>query len=194
VSVSVNLSTRQFSDLALVDKIVTALMDSGLDQRRLELEITESALLHAANLPTLKSIRDLGVRLVLDDFGTGYSSLSYLQRVRFDKLKIDRSFVTEAPTNAKSKAIVDAVLDLARALGISVTAEGVENFEQMQWISQRCDQAQGYFIARPMAGRHVSAYLQNNPSLQPLAEKWTPVFGRGDAKMDDQTRGTGTML
>ncbi|MGD9915934.1 MAG: putative bifunctional diguanylate cyclase/phosphodiesterase [Rhizobiaceae bacterium] len=159
ISVAVNLSTRQFSDHSLVDTIVQALMDSGLDHRRLELEITESALLHEANLPILKAIRDLGVRLALDDFGTGYSSLGYLQRVAFDKLKIDRSFIMDAPGNAKSKAIVEAVLEMARVLEISVTAEGVENAEQMQWISGRCHQAQGYFIAKPMPPREVSAYL-----------------------------------
>jgi len=160
VSLSVNISTRQFSDHRLVDKIVKALTESGLDHRRLELEVTESALLRQANLPTLKAIRELGIRLALDDFGTGYSSLSYLKRVQFDKLKIDQSFVKDAPTNAKSKAIVETVANLARALGMTVTAEGVENAEQMRWISGRCDQAQGYFISRPMPAGDIAAYLQ----------------------------------
>jgi EAL domain-containing protein (putative c-di-GMP-specific phosphodiesterase class I) len=159
LSISVNLSTRQFADERLVDKIVNALMDTGLDHRRLELEVTESALLRDANLPVLKSIHDLGIRLALDDFGTGYSSLSYLQRFQFSKLKIDRSFIISVPENAKSKAIVCTVVDLARTLGMCVTAEGVETSAQFDWITGVCDEVQGYYVSKPMGAGEAAAYL-----------------------------------
>ncbi|MDQ2705081.1 MAG: EAL domain-containing protein, partial [Pseudomonadota bacterium] len=110
LSVSVNLSTRQLADEGLVDSIVSALVDAGLGPSRLELEVTESALLREANLRVLQEVQDLGISLVLDDFGTGYSSLSYLQRFQFSKLKIDRSFIAGVPKNAKSRAIVSTVV------------------------------------------------------------------------------------
>ncbi len=165
ISVSVNLSTRQLSDDQLIDMIVNALTDAGLDHRRLELEVTESALLHDANLPVLKAIQDLGIRLALDDFGTGYSSLSYLQRLQFSKLKIDRSFIANVPGQPKSKAIVRAVVELARTLGMCVTAEGVETSAQFEWIAAHCEQAQGYFLSKPMPAADIPAYLRTEETL-----------------------------
>lgn len=159
LSISVNLSTRQLADEGLVNMIVSALLDTGLDHRRLELEVTESALLQETNLEVLKSIQNLGISLALDDFGTGYSSLSYLQRFQFDKLKIDRSFIIDVSENGKSKAIVSAVVELARILGMSVTAEGVETQAQFDWVAKYCDQVQGYFISRPMSASDAAAYL-----------------------------------
>ena len=159
LSISVNLSTRQLADEGLVKMIVSALLDTGLDHRRLELEVTESALLQETNLEVLKSIQNLGISLALDDFGTGYSSLSYLQRFQFDKLKIDRSFIIDVSENGKSKAIVSAVVELARILGMSVTAEGVETQAQFDWVAKYCDQVQGYFISRPMSASDAAAYL-----------------------------------
>lgn len=159
LSISVNLSTRQLANEGLVNMIVSALMDTGLDHRRLELEVTESALLEEANLPTLMAIQDLGISLALDDFGTGYSSLSYLQRFQFNKLKIDRSFIMDVPENAKSKAIVSAVVELARTMGMCVTAEGVETTAQFDWVAKRCDQVQGYFVSKPMSASDTAAYL-----------------------------------
>src|SRR5690606_20423992 len=101
----------------------------------------------------------LGIRIALDDFGTGYSSLSYLQRFQFSKLKIDQSFIANVPYHAKSKAIVRTVVELARTLGMSVTAEGVETSEQFNWVSKHCEQAQGYFIARPMPASAIASFL-----------------------------------
>ena len=161
LSVSVNVSTRQLAHVQFLDSIVTALMDSRIDHRRLELEVTESALLSDTNLPILTEINHLGIGIALDDFGTGYSSLSYLQRFQFSKLKIDRSFIMSVPTDAKSKAIVRTVVDLARTLGMRVTAEGVETAEQFEWIAENCDQVQGYYIARPMPPAEIPAYLAN---------------------------------
>ena len=159
LSIAVNVSTCQLAHAKFLDTIVTGLLDSGLDHRRLELEVTESALLSDTNLPILKEINDLGIRIALDDFGTGYSSLSYLQRFQFSKIKIDRSFITGVPTDAKSRAIVKTVVDLARTLGMSVTAEGVETADQFDWIAENCDQVQGYYVARPMPSKEVPAYL-----------------------------------
>ena len=165
LSVAVNVSTRQLADPHFVDTLVTALMDTGLDHRRLELEVTESALLRDANLPILKAISDLGIGIALDDFGTGYSSLSYLQRFQFSKLKIDRTFIMSVPENAKSKAIIATVIDLARTLGMRVTAEGVETAEQFDWIAENCDQVQGFYIARPMPAAAIPGYLATEAAL-----------------------------
>ncbi|MES1149468.1 MAG: EAL domain-containing protein, partial [Bradyrhizobium guangdongense] len=133
IGVAVNLSPVQFKSPNLVGSVVEALTLSGLDARRLELEITESVLLQnsESTLTTLHELRALGVRISLDDFGTGYSSLSYLRSFPFDKIKIDRSFVQELSTREDSMAIVRAVTGLGRSLGIATTAEGVENDAQL---------------------------------------------------------------
>src|SRR5690606_38694581 len=102
---SVNVSTRQLSDPHFVEKVAAALSETGLKRQRLELEVTESALLREANLPILHQLSELGIRIALDDFGTGYSSLSYLQLFQFSKLKIDRSFISSVPHDEKSLAI-----------------------------------------------------------------------------------------
>ncbi len=159
MSVSVNVSTRQLADPRFVEKVVMALHDSGFDHRRLELEVTESALLRDVNLPVLQELAELGIRITLDDFGTGYSSLSYLQRFPFSKLKIDRSFIRNVPADRNSLAIAGTVVDLAQILGMKVTAEGVETSAQFDWVARHCDQAQGFFIARPMSAREIPAYL-----------------------------------
>ena len=172
LSVAVNLSARQFSDDQLIDKIVTALMDSGLDHRRLELEVTETALLEESNLPILKEICGLGIRLALDDFGTGYASLSYLQRIPFSKLKIDRTFVHDLSTNARSRAIVGTIVELARILGMKVTAEGVETAEQLDWIAQRCDAAQGYYISKPLSAKDTMIYIKNEYHSDDLNDRY----------------------
>ena len=158
-SVSVNLSTRQLADPHLVEKVAAVLRETELEPRRLEFEVTESALLHKANLSVLREIADLGVRVALDDFGTGYSSLSYLQLFQFSKLKIDQSFIVHVPHDKKSLAIVETVVSLARTLGMQVTAEGIENAVQFEWAAQHCDQIQGYYIAKPMFASAVGAYL-----------------------------------
>jgi diguanylate cyclase (GGDEF)-like protein/PAS domain S-box-containing protein len=162
ISVAVNLSTRQFRDNNLVDIISHALDRSGLPPARLELEITESVLLKdsRANLITLRRLRDSGIRIALDDFGTGYSSLGYLQRFPFSKIKIDRSFISGLPQSEESQAIVRAVIGLGRALGMRVTAEGVETAAQLDWIRSGCDEAQGYFLSRPVPADMVPALLE----------------------------------
>ncbi|MHC2577252.1 diguanylate cyclase (GGDEF)-like protein [Bradyrhizobium diazoefficiens] len=136
VDVAVNLSPVQFRNPNLIASVTAALTVSGLPARRLELEITESVLLQnsEATLTTLHELRAMGVRISLDDFGTGYSSLSYLRSFPFDKIKIDRSFVSELATREDSMAIIRAVTGLGRSLGIVTTAEGVENDAQLELL------------------------------------------------------------
>ena len=151
VRVAVNLSAKQFRQGGLALSVTRILADTGLSPSRLELEITETALLSddEAVLATLGQLRAIGVRIALDDFGTGYSSLSYLHRLPLDKIKIDKSFVDDlaTPTNA---AILKAVVALGRALDLVVVAEGVESLEQSEHLrEQGCAQLQGYLFGKP---------------------------------------------
>ena len=150
--VAVNLSPVQFRNRDLVATVKDALAQAGLPADRLELEITESVLLQNSEgtRAMLHSLRRLGVRISLDDFGTGYSSLSYLRSFPFDKIKIDRSFVSEIATGKDSLAIIRAVTGLGKSLGITTTAEGVETEAQLDLLSREgCSQAQGYLISKP---------------------------------------------
>jgi diguanylate cyclase (GGDEF)-like protein len=162
IRVAVNLSSCEFRDSLLLENVADALAASRLAPERLELEITESVLLHESqeNLRTLAGLRDLGVSIALDDFGTGYSSLNYLTMFPFTKIKIDRSFVMRLEQNA-SKAIVRSVVDLGQALNMTITAEGVETRQQLDLIQViGCDQAQGYFISRPMPAQQIPEFLE----------------------------------
>ena len=155
VRVAVNVSARQFRSAGLHAVILRAVSGSGIDPRRLELEITESIFLDngGETLAMLHALRRLGIRIALDDFGTGFSSLSYLRSFPFDKLKIDKSFVDEIeqPSGA---AIVRSILDLAAALGMDTTAEGVETEPQLAILrDQGCKTIQGFLLGRPMAAR-----------------------------------------
>lgn len=158
--VAVNVSPLQFKADTLLDKVSSALARSGLTPERLELEITEGALLADTDnvLATLHALRALGVKISMDDFGTGYSSLSYLQKFPFNKIKIDRSFVSGG--DADSEAILRAVSGLGSNLGMAITAEGVETADQLQRIrDQRCTHVQGYLTGRPMAQDQVADFL-----------------------------------
>ncbi|MBR0704218.1 EAL domain-containing protein [Bradyrhizobium diazoefficiens] len=162
VDLAVNLSPVQFKNPNLIASVTEALAASGLDARRLELEITESVLLQnsEATLTTLHELRGMGVRISLDDFGTGYSSLSYLRSFPFDKIKIDRSFVSELATREDSMAIIRAVTGLGRSLGIVTTAEGVENDAQLELLRREgCNQAQGYLFSKPRPASDVTIML-----------------------------------
>jgi diguanylate cyclase (GGDEF)-like protein len=153
IKVAVNISPVQFRDPDLALRVRETLSSTGLNPVRLELEITETALMEEGDLParTLHDLRSLGVRVSLDDFGTGYSSLSYLRSFPFDKIKIDRSFIKDLPGDAVSVAIVRAVTSLAEALDAEVTAEGVETAPQRELLRQEgCDQIQGYLISPPL--------------------------------------------
>ncbi len=161
--VSVNVSPLQLRSNALVQQVAGALRDAGLPPQRLELEVTESALIddHPLARHVLTSLRDAGVKLALDDFGVAYSSLNYLRRFPFDRLKIDRSFVADALRDARAAAIVRAVLRLAGELDLAVTAEGVETAAQLAFLrDNHCAAAQGYLIGRPMAEAQALAFLE----------------------------------
>jgi len=149
---------------ALSETILRALADSGLAPNRLEVEITESIFLDGgeATLRLLHALRTLGIRIALDDFGTGYSSLSYLQSFPFDKLKIDRSFIQNLLTRDGATAIVHAITELANALGIETTAEGVEETAQLEELrAHGCSSVQGYLFAEPMTAGDVDQLFKD---------------------------------
>jgi diguanylate cyclase (GGDEF)-like protein len=162
IRVAVNLSPVQFRSPSLFVQVRKALEDTGLAPDRLELEVTESLLLDAtAHVEaTLAALRDLGVRISVDDFGTGYSSLSYLRRFRFDKIKIDRTFVRDIETVPECQAIVDALIKLAHDLHMSLVVEGVETEAQLNSLRARgCKEVQGYLIARPAPADRLGVFI-----------------------------------
>jgi diguanylate cyclase (GGDEF)-like protein/PAS domain S-box-containing protein len=161
--VSVNVSARQLRTAGLVAEVEQALRDSGFPPRALELELTESALIEDTeqSVDVLRRLKRLGVKLALDDFGTGYSSLSYLKRFPVDVLKLDRSFFLEQSLDANGDAFVGALVHMAHALGLKVVAEGIETEDVMETLRAcRCDEAQGYLFARPMALPEFDKFLQ----------------------------------
>lgn len=162
VRVAVNVSSHQFRNGDLVNIVQTALSETGLRADRLELEITESILMEndGASTSTLHELRELGVRISMDDFGTGYSSLSYLRSFPLNKIKIDRSFISDICVGDDCAVIVRSIVDIARKLGMAVTAEGVETPEQMETLrTLGCDEIQGYLISKPVPENEVRAVL-----------------------------------
>ncbi len=160
--VAVNVSPVQFRNKNLVSVVMSALAVSGLAPNRLELEITETVLMHnnEATLAMLHQLRELGVRISMDDFGTGYSSLSYLRSFPFDKIKIDQSFVRDLIAKPDSIAIIRAVAGLGQSFGMATTAEGVETREQFdQMRAEGCTEVQGFFFSKPMPESDIAALL-----------------------------------
>jgi diguanylate cyclase (GGDEF)-like protein len=160
--IAVNLSAVQFAGATLVATVADALRQSGLDPRRLELEITETTMLQdtEATLATLHELRALGLTIAMDDFGTGYSSLGYLQRFPFDKVKIDRSFTSELGERRETAAIVGSVIDLCHNLEMRTTAEGVETASQFATLAQiGCQEVQGYFFSPPRPAGEIPAMI-----------------------------------
>ncbi|MBI5919396.1 MAG: EAL domain-containing protein [Nitrosomonadales bacterium] len=167
--VAVNLSARQFGEEGLAEKVADTLAETGLNPSFLELEITESMLMENAeeSLRTLYQIRDQGVVLSIDDFGTGYSSLGYLRQFPVDYVKIDRSFVMEAPFNANDAAIASAIISMAHNLGLKVVAEGVETAQHVEFLRRfLCDEMQGYFFSRPLPTEAFTELLENGRCLE----------------------------
>jgi diguanylate cyclase (GGDEF)-like protein/PAS domain S-box-containing protein len=160
--VAVNLSAVQFRRKGLMDTVRRALEDSGLPGSRLELEVTETLLVENRDdaLRVLTELKTLGVRIAMDDFGTGYSSLSYLQCFPFDKIKIDRVFVSDLPGNTQNASIVRAVAAMGKSLKMRVVAEGVQTDVQADLMKElECDEMQGFLIARPMNAGDIEAFL-----------------------------------
>lgn len=164
--ISVNISGRQFQQRDLIATVMEALEQTRFEPRCLKLEITESVMMRdpQASLEAMKAFRSRQIHLVIDDFGTGYSSLSYLKRFPVDTLKVDKSFVDGLGKDPESTAIVQAVISLAKSLGMRVTAEGIETREQLEHLrSLDCDHGQGYFLARPLPADAAEELLVKNP-------------------------------
>ena len=187
--IAVNISAVQFRSPGLMQVITDALAASGLDPARLEIEITETVLLHnkEATLAVLHQLRELGIRIAMDDFGTGYSSLTYLQSFPFDKIKIDRSFVKDITENSGSLNIVRAVAALANGMGMTATAEGVETKEQLDSIaSEGCTEMQGFLFSKPLPAREIERlFLKGNDAK---ATAWPYRRGLNHARHSGASR------
>ena len=173
--VAVNLSGVHFKRGNLEQSVIGALEQSCLDPALLELELTESILISNAEniLATVKRLKQLGVKLSIDDFGTGYSSLSYLKRFEVNKLKIDQSFIRDLATDPEDAAIVRAIIQMARSLGLTTIAEGVETESVLAHLRDfGCDEAQGYLFARPMPATHLTDYWRQR--------RWEQTLRRSD--------------
>ncbi|MFZ2490652.1 MAG: EAL domain-containing protein [Thermoanaerobaculia bacterium] len=168
ITISVNLSARQFLQPDLIQQVRRAVEITRIDPSRLQLEVTESnAMQHAANsIHILRELKALGIRIAMDDFGTGYSSLSYLKRFPIDTLKLDASFVEDIATDPTDAAIAQAVITMAHSLGIDVVAEGVERQDQLAVLeSQGCDLIQGYLFSEPVDATRIDAFIEDNPQI-----------------------------
>lgn len=178
--VSVNLSTKQFSQTNLLEEVIQTLKATRLDPRALKLEITESIVMENIETVnnTLEKIRALGVGLSIDDFGTGYSSLSYLHRLPIDTLKIDRSFVTRMNEYNENKEIIRTIIVLAQNLGKHVIAEGVETRQQVELLRElRCHSGQGYLFSRPLTAEAVSKMIENMTSWETCLPGLEEIYG-----------------
>jgi diguanylate cyclase (GGDEF)-like protein len=164
ISVSVNLSPIQFRHTGLVSSVADALTQAELDPACLELELTESFVMHDAERinVAMQSLKKLGIAIAVDDFGTGYSSLSYLKRFPVDRLKIDKSFVRDIDSDPDDAAIARAIITLGHTLGLKVVAEGVETPAHLAFLKEHgCDELQGYYFSRPVPAAHMEALLRN---------------------------------
>ncbi|MFN7025672.1 MAG: EAL domain-containing protein, partial [Pseudorhizobium sp.] len=178
VKIGINMSARQFQDARLTAKVAGVLARTGLEPRWLEIEITESLIMKDVDAAVLRmtELTELGVGLALDDFGTGYSSLSMLKRFPLSRIKIDRSFIVEAPTDPDDGAIVSAIVSLAATLGLHVVAEGVETEAQAQFlVAAGCNEAQGFLLGRPQPAEGFERLLLRQ---QPCPEFPQPKHGQ----------------
>ncbi len=167
MNVCVNVSARQFNDKSLVAKVIDALHASGLEAKYLELEVTESLIMHdgEAASAVMEELRGLGDHLSIDDFGTGYSSLSALSTFPVGRLKIDKSFITDLTTNEHDRAVASAVISLGRKLKLKVIAEGVETEEQLEFLRENnCDEMQGYHLSKPLAADELEKWVKKSAS------------------------------
>ncbi|WP_082552497.1 EAL domain-containing protein [Methylobacterium sp. Leaf456] len=162
LQLAVNIAPQQFQDSDLALRILAILTETGFQAHRLEVEITETAIVQdlEATRATLGALQTLGVRVALDDFGTGYSSLYHLRELRFDKLKIDRSYVNSIAEGDERAKLVDAIIKLGSSLGLVTTAEGIETETSVDWLaSQGCDYGQGYLFGKPMPRAEIERRL-----------------------------------
>jgi diguanylate cyclase (GGDEF)-like protein/PAS domain S-box-containing protein len=169
LTISVNVSPRQLNQGGIVEDVERVLGETGLNPKCLKLEVTEGSIMQDAEmaLATLRRLKALGVGLEIDDFGTGYSSLSYLQRLPFDTVKVDRSFIKELGVSAESSEIVKTIVELARSLEMDVVAEGVETEDQFQTLAALgCQYVQGYYFAKPVSAPATLTLMQERDHMQ----------------------------
>jgi diguanylate cyclase (GGDEF)-like protein/PAS domain S-box-containing protein len=191
LSISVNLSPRQFEQANLLQVIEEALAESGLPAHELQVELTENTLMinSASNLEKLQQIRKLGARVAIDDFGTGFCSFSYLLQYPVDRLKIDQSFVLKSDTEPNAATVVSTIVAMSHHLGIKVIAEGVETMEHLSFLAKRnCDEAQGYYFARPVP---ASAFAETVQAIHRMFDQRKLIddlrLGIEQARAGDQT-------
>jgi EAL domain-containing protein (putative c-di-GMP-specific phosphodiesterase class I) len=185
ITMATNVSAMEFRDQNFLENLFAILGETGLDPKSLELELTESLLMKHAESATaiLESLRAVGIQVAIDDFGTGYSSLGYLRKFPLDALKIDQSFVRQISTDGEDTVIVTAVIGMAKGLQLRVIAEGVENFEELQFLrSQHCDEAQGYYFSPPVPPEQFAKLLRTG--IPEPVRIGTPV-GFGASKTAD---------
>ena len=176
IRAAVNISPRQFARADFVESVLDTVARHGLPPGQIELEITEGAVMEnfVATVAALNAFRKHGMRIALDDFGTGYSSLSYLMQIPIDTIKVDRSFVGRLQEGGRSVSIVQAILALARTLGVAVTAEGVETFAQAVALrAMACQNVQGYHFSPPVPAERIAELA---------ALSWV-ITGPGDARV-----------
>jgi diguanylate cyclase len=161
--IAVNVSPVEFRDSGFVECVRTTLLETGLEARYLELELTEGVLMEDAKstASVLEQLKTMGIHLAVDDFGTGYSSLSYLRKFPIDVLKIDRSFVQQITSNSDDSAIVSAIISMGKSLNHTVVAEGIETREQEEYLqTQFCAEGQGYLFSPPLAAEQFAHLVQ----------------------------------
>jgi EAL domain-containing protein (putative c-di-GMP-specific phosphodiesterase class I)/CheY-like chemotaxis protein len=176
LSRAIHLSPPQFGDPRLFDTIAAAIRDAEVAPHMIELEFTESAVMRnvKATVAVMTRLKDLGVRLSIDDFGTGYSSLNYLKQFPIDQIKIDLSFVRNVTTDPHDASIVQAIIAMSRALGISTVAEGVETEAQAGYLRNlHCDDLQGFHLARPASAEEIGKLLGNRQMVDREAPRRT---------------------
>jgi diguanylate cyclase (GGDEF)-like protein/PAS domain S-box-containing protein len=181
LAISVNISARHLNDAGLVQDVARVLSETGLDPKCLKLEVTEGAIMQNPEvaLATLKQLQLMKIGLEIDDFGTGYSSLSYLQRLPFDTVKIDRSFVKELGINAESSEIIRTIVELARSLDMRVVAEGVETEDQLQKLTALgCEYVQGYYFAKPVSAKITQDLMLEREEIEGICKVVSQTRGR----------------
>jgi diguanylate cyclase (GGDEF)-like protein/PAS domain S-box-containing protein len=178
LAMAVNLSARQFMEEGLLPDIAQALDDSGMDARRLELEVTESMVMSnpERTVQLLGALKAMGIVIAIDDFGIGYSSLSHLKRFPFDVLKIDQSFVQDVADDPACAAITQAIIAMSKSLGLTLVAEGVETQAQLLFLQRnQCDQIQGYYFSRPLPADAFAALVRRNAAGQAAPTAYMPT-------------------
>jgi EAL domain-containing protein (putative c-di-GMP-specific phosphodiesterase class I) len=164
LTMSVNLSVRQFACPNLVEDIDQVLLETAIDPNYLKMEITESAIMDNAQtaITVLEQLRSRHIQISIDDFGTGYSSLGYLHRFPVDNLKIDRSFVSQIQSDQRKYQVVDMIVSLSKQLQLSIIAEGIETTEQLQWLQNvGCEYGQGYLFSKPLPAADIATKFFN---------------------------------